>query len=188
MDSMSVRDKGFEIVLASYPKEEVSQLMQFHRENGGLSRYVKFRHFFENIKKQQIEEEEVNQYAEAFSKVMLENMLDESLLISDAVNFVKNNPQLNMHVVSGSDQRELRHICENLGIAKYFISIHGSPTPKKQLVKEVMENNHYSPEETILIGDSINDYDAAVENGISFCGYNNIDLKEKSTTYIEKFH
>lgn len=189
MDSMPIREKGFEIVLAGHSKEEVDHLMKFHRENGGLSRYVKFRYFFEEVKRQQILEEEVKKYAQQFSEVMLENLIDHSLLIADALNFIKNNHQkYKMHVVSGSDQKELRHICRELDVEKYFKSIHGSPTPKKQLVKELLEKNAYSTGETVLIGDSINDHEAAVENGIDFYGYNNIGLKKLKSNYIESFH
>lgn len=46
MDSMKVRDEGFKIVLKDYPSDQVEKLMEFHRNNGGLSRYVKFRYFF----------------------------------------------------------------------------------------------------------------------------------------------
>lgn len=188
MDSMPVRDKGFEIVLKEHSKEEVERLMQYHRQNGGLSRYVKFRYFFEKIKGRKINEEEVNEYASRFSEVMYENLIDENLLIENSLQFVRGNyKQYNMHIVSGSDQKELRHICQKLGIDKYFNSIHGSPTPKKKLVKDLLLENQYKLEETILIGDSINDYEAAVENGISFYGYNNLKLKEASNNYIEKF-
>ena len=38
----------------------------------------------------------------------------------------------------------------------------------------------------LLIGDSINDYEAAKVNGISFFGYNNKMLIQKGA-YIEKF-
>lgn len=189
MDSMSVRDKGFEIVLKEHSKEEVENLMQFHRQNGGLSRYVKFRYFFEKIKGREISEEEVNEYASRFSTVMLDNLVDKTLLIEDSLQFVKQNyKRYNMHIVSGSDQKELRHICKSLEISKYFISIHGSPTPKKQLVRELLEENKYPEEKTLLIGDSINDYEAAMENNISFYGYNNLQLKKNSSNYIGKFN
>jgi len=49
INSNSIREMGFEKVLSDYPKEKVEALLQFHKANGGLSRYVKFRHFFENI-------------------------------------------------------------------------------------------------------------------------------------------
>ena len=49
MDSNAVRDRGFKEVLNGYPENEVDALMTFHQDNGGLSRYVKFRYFFEVI-------------------------------------------------------------------------------------------------------------------------------------------
>lgn len=188
MDSMDIRDQGFVEVLKDYPKKDVDALMKFHRANGGLSRYVKFRYFFEEIQKESITDQQVQEYADAFSQVMLEKMMDRGLLIADAVEFVRrHHHKYRMHIVSGSDQKELRQICRNLEIATYFRSIHGSPTPKTQLVKQVLENNSYQPRETILIGDSINDYDAAVANNIGFYGYNNHQLKEVSKQYIQKF-
>lgn len=187
MNSMEVRDLGFVRVLADYPQEQVDALMDYHRKNGGLSRYVKFRYFFEQIRNEQITEDQVNAFAAKFSEIMLSLLLDEKLLIQDSLSFVKaNHAQIPMHIVSGSDQTELRKICQHLEIDQYFRSIHGSPTPKKQLVKEVLEANKYSNSETVLIGDASNDYDAAVVNEIDFAGYNNPNLKSLGN-YIDQF-
>lgn len=188
MNSMPVRDNGFEVVLADHSSEEIEQLLKFHRKNGGLSRYVKFRYFFEEIKKKQVTKKEINLLAKRFSKVMLENLLDKTLLIPETIEFIKENYEnYEMHIVSGSDQKELRYICKELGIKKYFLSINGSPVPKKQLVANLLHEKNYELQETILIGDSINDYEAAIENGIDFWGYNNPDLKKISINYIQKF-
>jgi phosphoglycolate phosphatase-like HAD superfamily hydrolase len=187
MDSMPIRGKGFEEVLNEYPSEQVAQLMQFHEQNGGLSRYVKFRYFFEKIRKESITEDQVLALAESFSKIMFQLLLDEKLLIADSVNFIKENySHYEMHIVSGSDGKELRAICEGLKLAPYFKTINGSPTPKKELVAGLIDYNKYNREEIVLIGDSINDFDAAVENGISFVGYNNPALGNKSG-YINEF-
>jgi phosphoglycolate phosphatase-like HAD superfamily hydrolase len=188
MDSMPIRDKGFEIVLQDYPKEQVSQLMEYHRNNGGLSRYNKFRYFFEEIRKESITDAEIKVLAEEFSVVMLQNLLDSNLLIEDSLKFIKDNySKYKMHIVSGSDGNELRYICKALGLSKYFISIHGSPTPKKELVKQVMISNNYDNTEICLIGDSYNDLEAAEVNNIFFYGYNNEKLLNKSTRYIQSF-
>jgi beta-phosphoglucomutase-like phosphatase (HAD superfamily) len=102
MDSMSVRDKGFEIVLQSYPIEQVGLLMQYHRKNSGLSRYHKFRYFFEEIRKEAITDFEIQNLAEEFSKVMLQNLLEPSLLIQDSLCFIRENHlKYKMHIVSG---------------------------------------------------------------------------------------
>jgi phosphoglycolate phosphatase-like HAD superfamily hydrolase len=188
MDSMPVRDKGFEIVLQDYPQEQVSLLMEYHRNNGGLSRYNKFRYFFEEIRKESITDSEITVLAEKFSVVMLQNLLDPSLFIEDSLRFIKKNyTKYNMHIVSGSDENELRYICKTLGISEYFNSIHGSPTPKKELVKSLLIENNYKKEDTCLIGDSFNDLEAAFANNISFYGYNNQKLLSESTKYIQYF-
>jgi phosphoglycolate phosphatase-like HAD superfamily hydrolase len=188
MDSMPIRDKGFEIVLKGYPKEQVSLLMEYHRNNGGLSRYNKFRYFFEEIRKESITDAEIKVLADEFSVVMLENLLDSNLLIEDSLKFIMDNySKYNMHIVSGSDGNELRYICEALGLSKYFISIHGSPTPKKELVKQVMIGNNYNKFEICLIGDSFNDFEAAKANDILFYGYNNKKLLNYSVRYIPSF-
>ncbi|MFV8322671.1 HAD family hydrolase [Flavobacterium sp. LB3P21] len=188
MDSMPIRDKGFEIVLKGYPKEQVFLLMEYHRSNGGLSRYNKFRYFFEEIRKESITDAEIKVLADEFSVVMLENLLDSNLLIEDSLKFIMDNySKYNMHIVSGSDGNELRYICEALGLSKYFISIHGSPTPKKELVKQVMISNNYNKVEICLIGDSFNDFEAAEANNILFYGYNNKKLLDLSVRYIQSF-
>jgi beta-phosphoglucomutase-like phosphatase (HAD superfamily) len=38
MDSMPVRELGFRQVLERFPKDQVDELLQFHRKNGGWSR------------------------------------------------------------------------------------------------------------------------------------------------------
>lgn len=188
MDSMPIRNKGFELVLQEFPKDQVELLMAFHLKNGGLSRYVKFRHFFEEIRKQAISEEEVKLWAQKFSGVMRKELIAPELLIQDSLQYIKkHHEQATMHIVSGSDQEELRFLCEQLHIAHYFKSIHGSPTPKKELVKNLISNHNYKVSDCVLIGDSLNDYEAAVENEIDFSGYNNPALKKLRTDYIQTF-
>jgi len=162
--------------------------MDFHLKNGGLSRYVKFRYFFEKIRGEKISENGVVLWASRFSKVMKKELLNPTLFIEDTLNFIKKKHQdFEMHIVSGSDQSELRYICEQLDLTKYFISINGSPIPKKELVRNLLDKYSYNQTETVLIGDSINDYEAAITNGINFKGYNNPSLKKLDAEYIEKF-
>lgn len=188
MDSNAVRELGFKTVLAEFPTEKVDQLIQFHRKNGGLSRYVKFRYFYEEICNLEIDDEKINLLANAFSKIMKELLINEKLLITDSMNFVKkmHHQGVKMHIVSGSDHNELNFLCKELQIDHYFLSIDGSPTKKNKLVKDLLSNFNYDSKNVVLIGDSINDYDAAKANGIDFIGYNNIELKGLSS-YIYTF-
>jgi phosphoglycolate phosphatase-like HAD superfamily hydrolase len=188
MDSMPIRSKGFEVVLQNYPKEQVEQLLKYHNENGGLSRYVKFRYFFEKIRGEAVTEEEVLSLAEKFSAIMLSLLIDEKLLIKDVIRFISDNwEDYEMHIASGSDEKELQLICESLGLTHFFKSINGSPTPKKSIVRSLIENNRYDKELIALVGDSNNDKEAAIENSISFFGYNNEKLRDSKYCYIDTF-
>ncbi len=182
LDSMKVRDWGFEQIFKSFKKEDVERLLKYHRENGGLSRYVKIRYFFEELLSQSIDEEEVLIYAEKFSRLMRKELINPNNLIVDSVKFIKNNfNRYNFHIVSGSDQEELRFLCKELNINNYFKSINGSPTDKSILIKNILKNNVDSIENCCIIGDSINDYEAAENNKICFYNYNNKSISHLGT-------
>ncbi len=188
MDSMPIREEGFRRVLSSYPEGQVRRLLEFHQENGGLSRYVKFRYFFETIREESIGDRELQDLATAFSGVMMQLLLNKELLINDSLDFVKKySATMPMHIVSGSDGIELNEICQRLDIAHHFKSIHGSPTPKDRLIRELIASCGYDRTKTVLIGDSINDYDAAVMNDIDFIGYNNSHFDTTRFNYIASF-
>lgn len=190
LNSMVVRDQGFVEVLKDYDDRDVEELLAFHRKNGGLSRYVKFTHFFENIiEDQSFGGKDLKFYTDEFSRIMKKLLTNPELLISDSVDFIKrcHSEGIPMHIVSGSDGNELRYLCAELGIASYFLSINGSPTPKTDLVSNVLDEYKYAAKECVLIGDSINDYDAAEKNGLRFKGYNNEDLR-KFGSYIDSFN
>jgi phosphoglycolate phosphatase-like HAD superfamily hydrolase len=51
-----------------------------------------------------------------------------------------------------------------------------------------LEKEQYKKCETILIGDSVNDYEAADINGIEFYGYNNLSLKKINNKYLYDFN
>jgi HAD superfamily hydrolase (TIGR01549 family) len=188
MDSMPIRDQGFVEVLKDYPEEQVNKLLAYHKANGGLSRYVKFRYLFEHIRKEKVSDGKVQELADSFSSIMLEKLKNPEFLVGQTVDFIETHyEKYAMYIVSGSDQKELREICGAVGIDQYFQGIYGSPTPKNQLVRNIIEIENCKPSESILIGDSINDYEAAKANNLRFYGFNNPDLKSVSSDYINDF-
>ena len=186
LDSMKVRDWGFREIFKSFDNDKVEALLKYHTLNGGLSRYVKIRYFYEEILENVITENEVLEYANAFSVLMKNELINPENLIQESLCFIKENyKNYHFHIVSGSDQEELRYLCKVLEIDHYFLSIHGSPTAKKQLVKELIDMHGYNKNESILVGDSVNDLEAARFNGIHFYAYNNDDLTVYNSSLFE---
>jgi phosphoglycolate phosphatase-like HAD superfamily hydrolase len=186
LDSMKVKGDAFTELFSEYDKSLVSQFEVYHYTNGGMSRYEKVRYFYTELLHQSITENEVASLCNKFSEILQKKLFDKKLLIKDSVDFIKENYQkFNFHIVSASEDRELKELCSYLEITHYFHSIHGSPTKKSILIKNIINQYQYKLLETILIGDSINDLKAATENSIAFYGYNNDILKGEY--YIESF-
>ncbi len=187
LDSMPIRDFGFAKIFEEFDKSLVDKLLEYHTLNGGLSRYVKIKYFYNELLKENVSDEKVQELADKFSTIMRAELTNKKYLIGETVEFIeKNYKNYNFHIVSGSDEKELNYLCEKLGLTNYFKTIEGSPTPKNDLVKNILKNYSYNPKECILIGDSINDYEAANINGMKFYGYNNEKLKGLDD-YIDSF-
>ena len=188
LDSMPIRDYGFKEIFKDFDDDLVNKLLEYHNQNGGLSRYVKIKYFYNKLLKQEISEEKITNYADNFSKIMKIELVDKRYLIADTLKFIKESyKKYNLHIVSGSDERELQYLCKELRIDSFFQSVNGSPTHKNILVKNVLSVNRYIDSETILIGDSVNDYDAATENNLVFYGFNNPNLINVSKNYLDNY-
>ena len=189
LDSMKIKAEGFKSIFSEFSKDDIDKMEAFHYANGGVSRFEKIKYFFNVILQQNIEAKEIQNYAEKFAKAIEENLKKPDNLIVETVQFIQLNYQkFNMHIVSGAEHHELNELCEIFNLKKYFLSIEGSPVKKDVLIRNLLKNYNYNTQDTILIGDSINDYDAAQKNDIEFYAYNNIALKNLDCKYIDSFN
>lgn len=188
LDSIKLKGDGFVELFKEYDKQYQDAIFKHHMENRGVSRFVKVRYFFEELVKEDVSQEKVDQYLEKYSQIMTKMLSKKENLIMDTLQYIENNyKRYNLHVVSAAEHNELNQLCNDLDLKKYFITINGSPTLKSQLVENIFLEFGYNKDETCLIGDSINDLKAANDNNIEFYGYNNLDLKEIAKNYIDSF-
>lgn len=186
LDSVPTKTEGFKKLFQNFSTDEVNKLVLYHELNGGKSRYVKIKYFFNELLHKDISEQEILEYANKYSEITKEELTNPKYIIEDTLNFIKtNHKKYEMHIASGADEEDLRYICEKLDLTKYFLSINGSPKIKSEIVKDILLDNRYDINETILIGDSVNDFDSAKDNGIDFFAYNNQKLKSHYK-YIDK--
>jgi len=187
LDSVPTKTEAFRKLFEQFPAEKVEQLIEYHTLNGGISRFVKIKYFFEELLAEKISDEEIKLYADKYSELTKEELTQAKYIIEDVVDFIKvNYKKYDMHIASGADENDLKYICTKLGLTQYFLTINGSPTKKSKIVENILSQNSYNNNETILIGDSLNDYEAAVHNNITFYGYNNKNLMSLTQNqYIE---
>ena len=188
LDSEKIKDNGFRELFKGFPQEAVDCLIAYHKDNGGLSRFVKIRYMFETILRQEISDDIVMRYAAEFSEMMLRELCNPIYLIPETLDFIKTYyKQTPMHVASGTEQNELRTLVKELGLSDYFGMVMGSPADKAGNIAEIVSECRYSPESVIMIGDSKNDHSAAKSNGLIFCGFNNNKLTDLSDHYITDY-
>lgn len=188
LDAVSVRTKAFLHIFRDHPKKALDEFNQYHLANGGVSRFVKIRYFFEQILKQELDKETEKKLLDEFALFVRNKLYNQDLLIADTIMFIEHlPPNLSLFIASGSEQTELRSLCEYLGIASFFTKIVGSPTPKTQNIAALLQEFFLNPSDAVFIGDSRSDYEAAQANNVAFYGYNNLDLMGIGDGYIEQF-
>lgn len=74
-----------------------------------------------------------------------------------------------MYVASGSEQEQLRATLKQRGFSEFFKDILGSPVSKADNIKTILNDVKYN--KAVMVGDSVADYEAAVENDIDFVFY-----------------
>lgn len=185
IDSNEVRTNGFKYIFKSFPEKKTSKLIQYHRENGGLSRYHKISYFFEYILKTKIEENTIINYASQYANYMKQHLLNSTLKYSytdSLLNCLKNYSQV---LITASDQVEAKQVCKAIKIEHFFKKIYGSPKTKEQNFQKLKKNMLQDFNELIYVGDTLNDFEVCKKLDIEFIGINNLALKSLTTNYIE---
>lgn len=172
VDSNEIRFKGFELLFDNFPRDKIYQFMKYARSNSGLSRYIKIKYFFDNILGKPISDEKIGNLAKQYSMLVKQKVIEADPMEGSLEFLTRFHELIDMAIVSGSDEEELREICAQRGIARYFVDILGSPKSKEINISQLLSRKGWTKNSCVLIGDSINDFDAAKNSRISFIGFN----------------
>jgi HAD superfamily hydrolase (TIGR01549 family) len=166
-NSNQAKSLAFGQAVKKFPKDKGEQFVKYHQENGGVSRYVKFKRFITDFLEVPFNEEIYNEllkcYSDECKRIYKESDLTEGTekLLEELFQQKKG-----LFVASGSDESELKQSFKLRGLDKYFKEIYGSPKTKIECVDQIMKTAHQN--NGILIGDSMSDYKAAREFGLDF--------------------
>lgn len=165
-DANPVKVRAFEAAVADAPAELRAALVEHHRQSGGVSRYVKLRRFYEQMYPVDDPEAALAAALERFSVAAVEGYRDLSPR-PEALRFAERLGG-SVVVVSGSDETELRQIFSDKGILDRFAEVLGSPTPKVEHMRRVLEERGLTSSEALMVGDGRGDLEASHALGIPF--------------------
>lgn len=169
-ESVDVKTRAFEALYAEYGDRIVEQVRDYHLQHGGISRFEKFRYYHEVLLGKTLTKDEENQLGDRFSQYV-EDAVVESVYVAGAYNFLENYYQsIPLFVASGTPDVELKRIVSRRNMAHYFISVHGSPVKKGDIIQDILTKHSFNPDHVLMIGDAIADYEGAIAAGVKFMG------------------
>lgn len=169
LKSVSVKTEAFR-ALFSFSSEHVDEIVQFHIDNGGMSRFDKFRHIYIKILNQDLPKEKFEILSRRFSE-LVEEAVARAPFVEGALEFLAFAAEhFQIYIVSATPEDELKRIVAQRGINRFFKKIYGSPVRKKEHLEQILKENGLDPVTVIFVGDAVNDWDAARQCGIRFIG------------------
>lgn len=171
LDSVHVKTRTFAVMFRQYGPEVEQAVVDYHLAHGGVSRFRKFEHYYDNILGKPITPEELQALGAQFSSLALQGVLD-SPYIPGALETLRalKEQGIPCFVASGTPDEEIKLIVEKKGLNQYFLEVHGSPRKKEEIVRDVLERYGYDPGQCLFIGDAMTDYEAAKSTGTEFLG------------------
>jgi len=168
LDSNKLKSEAFRDALAGEPKDKVNDLVNYHKANGGISRYEKFKYFYEIIHPSKDKAAKCEEAIVRFGQLVFEK-LQVVDYIPGVEDFLNSSQSLSKDsfVNSGGDQKELRALFSKRKISKYFKEIYGSPDTKELNLKKII-NLYPNNKKYLFFGDSKSDYLAAKAFDIDF--------------------
>lgn len=170
VESVDVKTRAFAALYEPYGGKVVEQVVAYHLAHGGVSRYEKLRYFHSSILRKPLEKDEEDLLAQKFSE-FVEDAVVAARYVPGAQEFLeKYYKGIMLFLSSGTPEIEMQRIVERRGMSHYFKSVYGSPKTKSEIIVRIIAENNLLPQEVLVVGDAMTDYEAARRNGLRFVG------------------
>lgn len=169
-DSVDVKTEAFAALYADDGPEIVSQVVAHHLRYGGVSRYEKLRHYQQNLVQRCCADATINSLADRFAAEVKHRVIASPEIPGAGDVLATLHGHTRMFVASGTPEEELLDIVAQRQLGHFFDRVRGAPDKKPKILREAMALTGAGPAQTVMVGDALTDYEAAVEIGCPFIG------------------
>jgi len=167
-DTNRLKCDAYRYALEEYPKALVEALVSYHRATGGVSRYLKIERFFYEMHPLPDAEPRMRRALDRFA-AFCERGYERMRPRPEALVFAERmGGPARVHVVSGSDEAELRRVFEAADLRHRFNEIHGSPVGKKTHLSRIAAEAGVAFDRCLFVGDGWGDWDTATTLDVPF--------------------
>lgn len=182
-ESVNIKTEAFAYLFKDSPKEIQNKVIKLHLDNGGMSRFEKFKIIYKDYLKQPLSEEKSKQLGDAFSDYVYQAVVN-CPFVKGAKEFLDQyHKEFLFFIVSGTPEGEMKDIVNERNLNHYFKEVFGAPVKKGEHCKTILKKYDLHNTEAVFIGDAINDYIGAKEAEIPFIGRIS---EEEENPFIDK--
>lgn len=169
-DSVNVKTDAFAELYKDYGADIQKQVVDYHLQHGGISRFEKIRYYHTQLLGTEIVEEEVTRLADVFASLVKQKVIDSSYIPGVDKFIEKYSGVVPQFICTGTPETEILEITANRKINNFFTGIYGAPKKKAEIIKIILLQTNLQPEEVLFFGDAMTDYNAAKEMEVPFIG------------------
>ncbi len=175
-DSNRVKTDAFSSMFRKYGKEVETAVIEHHRNNGGMPRQAKIAYYCKEFLEMKPDQVTIDTLAKEFSDKVIDRVV-AAPLITGALKSLEalRSASIPAFVISGTPHEEMKFIVTRKGLAKYFCEVHGSPSPKTDIARDILQRFSLTPSSCLFVGDALADHQAAVNTGMHFLGITSAD-------------
>lgn len=167
LNSNKVKTQAFYNATLSFGQDKAQALVDYHVQNGGISRYLKFEYFITEILKQDVTQSLLDNLLNKFATEVKVGLM-QSAIAPGLLELREQTSQASWLIVSGGDQDELRDVFAARELFDLFDGgIFGSPDDKDVILKRELEKQNIKTP-ALFLGDSKYDFQASNRAGLDF--------------------
>ena len=170
LESVEVKTLAFGRIVEKFGPDAVVRMNEYHLSHGGVSRFRKFEWFYDEVVGCKITEGELLALSEEFRQLVFEGVMRSPMVPGIMETLESLYGKLPMYVASGTPHDELLEVLDARNLTRFFKGVYGTPPGKTELLRRIIEREGIAPNETLMVGDSSTDLDAAQVCGASFFG------------------
>jgi phosphoglycolate phosphatase-like HAD superfamily hydrolase len=188
LNSNGIKSAAMFDAASIWGKEQASELVDYHKQNAGIDREIKFLHFFKIILGCQYNfESDMDLLRERYSFRVKEHITDcdEAPSLRPLLASLR-DLGIALFVASGANQAELRAILSKRGLSPYFDGIFGAPDSKIEILGREISIGNMS-QQRLFLGDSKYDWEAAKVHDCEFMFVSEwTDFKDGESFFAQK--
>ncbi len=168
LDTVQLKVDAFCRVYQHEDPDLVEVVRTFADNNGGMSRYEKFRHFEVAVFGRKDDPAAIDALCASYGRFVDEGVRKATYINGAPECFAAVGSLAEQHIVSAAPENDVLTALRERDILHHFQSVAGAPKAKLAEFQRILEAGRFDASRVLAIGDSLAEYRAAVELKIPF--------------------